>query len=65
MNATEMVAKLRLGYHMDMIDFYGVVNFFGLLSKEKINQKIEYHLKECRGCYEILGCEPPMVFSNL
>ena len=55
MDVTKVVARLRLGYHLNMIDFCNVANQLNLLSDEKADLKNKNHLKECLDCYERLG----------
>lgn len=55
MDITKVVAKLRLGYHLSMIDFCNVANQLHLLSDKKADLKNKNHLKECLDCYERLG----------
>lgn len=59
MNIVKTVAKLRLGYHLNMIDICNVANQLHLLSDEKADLKNKNHLKECFDCYERLGVKLP------
>lgn len=59
MDVTKVVAKLRLGYHLNMLDVCNVANQLHLLSDEKANMKNKNHLKECLDCYERLGYNLP------
>ena len=64
MNLVRTIAALRLGYHLNMIDFCNVANQLHLLSNEKANQKNKNHLKECIDCYERLGYVIPKEFVD-
>lgn len=64
MDITKTVAKLRLGYHLNMIDFCNVANQLHLLSDEKADLKNKNHLKVCLDCYERLGCNLPKEFKD-
>ena len=64
MDITKTVAKLRLEYHLNMIDFCNVANQLHLLSDEKADLKIKNHLKECLDCYERLGYNLPKEFRD-
>ena len=64
MDVTNVVARLRLGYHLNMIDFYNVANQLNLLSDEKADLKNKNHLKKCLDCYERLGYNLPKEFRD-
>lgn len=64
MDITKVVAKLRLSYHLNMIDFCNVANQLHLLSDEKTELKNKNHLKECVDCYGRLGYNLPKCFRD-
>ena len=64
MDITKMVAKLRLGYYLNMIDFCNVANQLHLLSNEKADLKNKNNLKGCLDCYERLGYNLPKEFKD-
>ena len=64
MDITKKVAELRLGYHLNMIDFCNVANQLHLLNDEKADRKNKNHLKECLDCYERLGYNLPKEFKD-
>lgn len=64
MDITKVVAKLRLSYHLNMIDFCNVANQLHLLSDEKAELENKIHLKECVDCYGRLGYNLPKCFRD-
>lgn len=64
MDIVRTIAKLRLGYHLNMIDFCNAANQIHLLSNEKADQRNKNHLKECIDCYERLGYTMPKEFVD-
>ena len=64
MDITKAVAKLRLGYHLNMIDLCNVANQLHLLSDEKADLANKNHFKECLDCYDRLGYKLPKVFKD-
>lgn len=64
MDITKVVAKLRLSYHLNMIDFCNVANQLHLLSDEKTELKNKNYLKECVDCYGRLGYNLPKSFRD-
>ena len=64
MDITKVVAKIRLGYHLNMIDFCNVANQLHLLSDEKADLKNKNHLKKCLDCYDRLGYTLPKEFID-
>ncbi len=64
MDITKVVAKLRLSYHLNMIDFCNVANQLHLLSDKKADVKNKNHLKECIDCYVRLGYKIPENFKD-
>ena len=62
MDVTKIVAKMRLVYHSNAIDFVNVANQLHLLKDEKANLKNKNHLKECLDCYDRLGYKLPKEF---
>ena len=59
MDVTKAVAKLRLVYHLNMIDFCNVANQLHLLSDEKADLANKNHCKQCFDCYNRLGYKLP------
>lgn len=62
MDVTKLVAKMRLTYHLNMLDVVNVANQLHLLGDEKADQKNKGHLKGCIACYERLGYKLPSEF---
>lgn len=62
MDATKIVAKIRLAYHLNMLDFCNVANQLHLMSDEKADCANKSHFKECLDCYERLGYKLPRKF---
>ena len=59
MSMANKVTKLRLGYHLNMIDICNAANQLHLLSDKKADRRNEAHLKKCFDCYERLGYKLP------
>ena len=55
MDITKVVAKLRLSYHMNMVDAVNVVNQLGLMNDEKADRANAEHLIQIIDCWERLG----------
>ena len=64
MNITKVVAKIRLVYHLNMLDINNVANQLKILSDRDADQNNKHHLKECLDCYERLGYKLPQVFRD-
>ena len=64
MNVPETVAKIRLKYHLSMIDLVNAGNQLHFISDEKANNANKNHLKNCIDCYERLGVKMPKVFAD-
>lgn len=64
MDITKKVAKLRLSYHLNMIDVCNVANQLGWLSDKKAEVKNKNHFKNCLDCYERLGLKLPKIFKD-
>lgn len=64
MDITKVVAKLRLTYHLNMLDACNVANQLGLMSNEKADMANKNHLKQCIDCYERLGTKFPKAFID-
>lgn len=62
MNIVNAVAKIRLTYHLNMLDIVNVANQLGLLSDEKADLKNKNHFKKCLDCYNRLGLKLPKAF---
>lgn len=59
MDITKIVAKIRLGYHLNMIDVVNVANQLHLMGDEKADLANKNHLKKCFDCYDRLGVKLP------
>ena len=64
MNVPETIAKIRLKYHLSMIDLVNAGNQLHFISDEKANNANKNHLKNCIDCYERLGVKMPKVFMD-
>ena len=67
MDITKVVARMRLKYHMNMVDAINVAYQFGLMSGEKADRSNENHLKQIIDCWERLGipvCKELIAFKN-
>ena len=64
MNVPETVAKIRLKYHLNMIDLVNAGNQLHFISDEKADNANKNHLKNCIDCYERLGVKMPKVFVD-
>ena len=64
MDVTKIVAKMRLVYHSNAIDFVNVANQLHLLKDEKANLKNKNHLKECLDFYDLLVYKLPKNLYN-
>lgn len=64
MDITKAVAKLRLNYHLNMLDVVNVANQLKILSDDKANLLNKDHLKEIIDCYERLGFKWPKEFID-
>lgn len=62
MDITKTVAKLRLTYHLNMLDVCNVANQLGLMSDDRANIANKNHVKQCFDCYERLGVKLPKAF---
>lgn len=59
MGITKVVAKMRLGYHLNMVNVVNVSNQLGLMSDEKANRANKNHLKQIIDCWDRLGIVKP------
>ena len=64
MSMVKQVAKLRLGYHLNMIDFCNVLGQLHIIRDENLEQKMKHHLKKCLDCYNRLGYNLPKEFKD-
>lgn len=64
MDITKVVAKLRLVYHLNMLDVCNVANQLHLLSDDSADLKNKNHFKKCLDCYERLGYNLPKEFMD-
>jgi len=60
----EVVARLRLTYHLNMIDVCNAAHQLKMLSGERADRANEKHLKQCLDCYERLGVKLPKEFVD-
>ena len=64
MDITKAVAKLRLRYHLNMIDFVNIAYQLKLMGGEEADLKNKNHLKQVFDCYERLGYRLPPEIRN-
>lgn len=64
MNVPNMVAKIRLKYHLNMIDLINAGYQLHFISGEKADDANKNHLKGCIDCYERLGVKMPQAFVD-
>ena len=64
MDITKVVAKMRLGYHLNMVNVVNVANQLGLMSNEKADRANENHLKRIIDCWDRLGVDLPEEFME-
>lgn len=64
MDITKKVARLRLGYHLNMIDVVNVANQLHLMSNNKADLANKNHLKALIDCYDRLGYMMPKEFID-
>lgn len=64
MSIPNMVAKIRLNYHLNMIDLVNAGNQLHFISDEKADDANKKHLKGCIDCYERLGFKMPKTFVD-
>ena len=50
MDITKKVAKLRFGYHANMLDVCNVLNQVGILKDNKAEEVMKNHTMECMDC---------------
>lgn len=55
MDITKKVAKIRFGYHTNMLDICNVLNQLGVLKDEKAEKAMKFHTMESLDCLERLG----------
>ena len=55
MDITKSVAKMRLGFHMNMCDVYNVANQLKIISDEKADTLQQRNLVDIFDCMERLG----------
>ena len=64
MNVPNVVAKIRLKYHLNMIDLTNAGNQLHFISDEKADNANKKHLKNCIDCYGRLGVKMPQAFVD-
>lgn len=64
MSIPNMVAKIRLQYHLNMIDLVNAGNQLHFISDEKADNANKNHLKNCIDCYERLWVKMPKAFVD-
>ena len=64
MDITKTVAKLRLKYHLNMIDLVNIANQLKLMSDNKANNSNKHHFYECLDCYQRLGYPIQQFFED-
>lgn len=62
MNIPKLVAKIRLSYHMNMVDVVNVANQLGLMGDFEADRANANHLKQIIDCWDRLGVEMPEEF---
>lgn len=62
MNVPNTVAKIRLAYHLNMLDVNNVLNQLHLMRDDKADMNNKNHLKKCIECYTRLGVRFPEEF---
>lgn len=55
MNIPIAIARIRLKYHMNMLDVYKSLNQLHLVSDEKAYNANRDHFKKCIDCFTRLG----------
>ena len=55
MDITKTVAKMRLHYHLNMLDVCNVANQLGILKDDKAVLLMKNHTMQSLDCYERLG----------
>lgn len=50
MDITKKVAKLRFGYHANMLDVCNVLNQVGILKDDKAEEVMKDHTMKCMDC---------------
>ena len=64
MSLPTMIAKIRLKYHLNALDFCNSLNQLHLVSDEKAEETNKMHLKKCVDCYSRLGIIIPKEFLD-
>ena len=64
MDITKVVAKMRLDWHLNMVDVVNVANQLGLMSNEKADRANANHLRKIIDCGERLAVEWPETFKE-
>ena len=55
MNIPVAIARIRLKYHMNMLDVYNSLNQLHLVSDERADNANRDHFKKCIDCFNRLG----------
>lgn len=64
MSLPNVVARLRLVYHLNMLDVVNALSQVGVMSDDKANNANKNHLKQIVDCYERLGYKLPDPFID-
>ena len=64
MNVPETVAKIRLKYHLNMIELVNSANQLHLISDDKADNANKLHFKNCIDCYDRMGYILPKEFMD-
>lgn len=64
MNIPVAIARIRLKYHMNMLDVYNSLNQLHLVSDEKADNANRDHFKKCIDCFTRLGFKLPKEFND-
>lgn len=64
MDLPKAVARIRLNYHLTMLDLVNAGNQLHFISNEKADNANKNHLKNCIDCYRRLGIRMPRAFTD-
>lgn len=64
MSLSSTIARLRLKYHLNMLDLYNSLNQLHLMSDEEADDMNKMHFKKCIDCYTRLGVILPKEFLD-
>lgn len=64
MDLPRAIAKIRLNYHLTMLDLVNAGNQLHFISDEKADNANKNHLKKCIDCFGRLGIKMPKAFID-